>query len=1718
MPFTLPSEALDTAASTQGQKSSGGFNLPAEAVDESVDPASYYNQDPSNERMDEAVKIAKARVSRPTNLLSSAAQFGEGVVKGIPAAVSGLAQGAYHVAQDAAAALPNSGAFTDAPLTDEQERARRELKSAVQYGALNGFEGIKDAANKVGSWVGLTKSDRDLSDDEWRDRIQHEAASKVVQDEISKGNLQGDWYNHFGTTKTPEELAAAGSPVRPDVVQQESFIGDPRTYLLDPAADLAGPLISKGITSPLLKTAGRGLEAATDLAGGIAKHPLQGAGLGYLLGHGPMGLGVTFAAKALKKVGPGISDALTQAGEEAAGAAPPVGQSLATKAFKAGTQGAVTGAALGVPYALAAKNPEEAGEAIGGGIGLGSVMGAFGGVKNARTTEVGAKANQLANQGAALKYGLGLDDVHNQWMQTLPAEAQKAINTFRGAFNGFTNQDGIPVQIYVAGGKDFQDAQGGQSANDPRGFITKHGTKIFLNADYIKAKGGTDEVLAHEAAGHLTEFLSGIYQGHQIETLQNDLGEAVKGNASFDRFIKNHTDALLGPNPTPERTAAVQRVIDSDPRYFEKEFLAQHAVEILKGKNIAEFSMPKSVRDNMVLGARRWLRNQGILSKSGGDIGWGGNEIKEITDQMRDILYRQGAKGEELRNAGEQSPSVALRMQQLEATLKNPPTQASTVEQLNAFNAAKAEYDKLQKSIGTPFPAAAPAPVAPSTPQAPPAAAPAQPQAPQARAAASARLDAAAALQTLKFKPQEIRDWIEKANQQHGSPITTADNLVKAALRIRAGGQITPGEFSGTPQTPAATAPTTPTAAPQPVSLTPALMIDGKPVAAQPGETHAALGARLKAGLPPGPERDAVNLAIANDDQHVFLDHNGNVLNRTDAGNLADANNLRDKQRAGKPLHSEMLASTHPQNNAPTPQPTTGEEIPPRTITTVAGTEGHPDTKEPPQVSQEDVDRIAAQAEQDVIASRTNRHKPETLPRAVTDAQVQAVAKAHEKSVPLNYEGIKLRKDALGKESITGKINPSRPFDSFLLKLADLSDKAKGNLLNLQNMIGKAVTVKYGHAPKTEGDVTGASRREAQKLSPAEQRASGQAETQYENKNFIPLEFKFNTGKSNESPSITVLGASPEKLLNNFNIAADATREIGEEVPYRGIHDPRYVADMKGVARNHRNGYKGDGSRKIEGFADVNVPKPDEGYTPYKIDPKRFEFLNLTLADEGAKTGKKGASPEQKLKQSLAVKNNIPMTGEGETNALREKINKAKGTVKDEYGGDTTWSKATLENPLSETLRVDLIDEIAPHNSDDASIRPHGYKGDVNRFFGQGGTPNRTFTAAGFMPGDERPLTTQEKARQRIEDRRKGTPNDTFVAGGFMPAGEPVEDTQKKVIAASIRLRDGTIINAPSHSLAYDKAHNEGKNIGMAVEGFTLKNGTFIDRSEASARFGGPTKEDVNKSPPNNSITDSDRDLLSKLGISGFMPADASGKEAPSDPSNNDRVALPQTNDRSNESTTASQARDAIVARYDKQLNSAIAKNKAQVEHYPAEDEDSAEYWDVSSKEEGNQHRAQILRDGDGFEVLDENDHKLSGEKTIDDAIQTARDHVESGDTTAANVAHAEARSEILDKLAIPEGAKLVDMQDTKWGSVYYKVRVNTGEDEEGEPEYKDYKISIRDHDPSPFREKEFGANDYWTEVPKNASPKQIADAVTRVEKWIARKVNATKRANESVR
>lgn len=361
------------------------------AKDESFDPVAHYTQNP--EDLATAREVFKRRAAEPMDWVGDTVRGAGALATAVPSAAISMAKGAAGFVGNAAQRALGIG--TEA----ERQRAALENMASLQLGTQKFADLAIGTGRNIGRVYG--KWDRDLTDEEINHRIQYDAARQQIENELQHGELAGDAAQNYAN---PKDLAAQGVPVRPENVENASYFGDPTTYVIPGLAEAAGPMIGKAVTAPVLGTAGKAISGVGSVANKIFKgdRGLVGIGLGYAMhGISPLAPGATFAAEmAAKHVAPGIGRILQEAGAEAGGALPPGIQSAATKALKAGAQGAVTGAAISAPFAAAAQSPEEVGSALGGGLGIGGALGATGGVIHGRAIDVAGKFNQLAQEGA----------------------------------------------------------------------------------------------------------------------------------------------------------------------------------------------------------------------------------------------------------------------------------------------------------------------------------------------------------------------------------------------------------------------------------------------------------------------------------------------------------------------------------------------------------------------------------------------------------------------------------------------------------------------------------------------------------------------------------------------------------------------------------------------------------------------------------------------------------------------------------------------------------------------------------------------------------------------------------------------------------------------------------------------------------------------------------------------------------------------------------------------------------------------------------------------------------------------------------------------------------------------------------------------------------------------------------------------------------------------
>lgn len=681
-------DSPQAAQPTPNPTAKRGFSVDTEALPPDTDEAALYANNPSPDTLKAARDIRRAKLEAPMHPLEAAGQFAKGFVKGIPSAVKGFGQSIYETAGNVKSGVFGSG--------DEQQRAGRQLAATVQAGAMHGAIDLPTAIKRNAQNLYNRFTGRKLTDDEIDEQLQFDAGRHQVAQEIQTGHLQpGTLVSAADQTESPEDLAASGHAIRPEEIDRASWIADPAMLALGPAAEAAGPLIGRTIAAPLLKGAGRGLEALGGAAKFAAKRAEPFGYLDLLWHHNPLALGATYGAKAAAKyVLPKVGGALRETGEEAAGAAPREGQGLIEKSFKQGAKGAVTGATLAAPFAAGAQTPEQAGEAFGGGFGIGAALGAGAGIKGSRDIDVAAVHGRMAREGAAINYGTPEEQIHAAWMQALPEPVRDLINVYRARFNGMAGKDGEPIQIYASGGKDYADAIQQNKGHAPtpeeaasRGFVSDDGTKVFINAE--AGKGEAPWTLGHEAGGHVSEFLADTAKSHDLATLREKLKAELyrdgKPIPQFAALIRGYKRAI-GDTTSVDQT---------NPEQFESEFLAEHAGNILKGGNIANFQLPAPLTERLTRGASKWLRDNGVLPQTGDKLNFGADEIKNITDAWRELLYRQGNESEELRRARMTDASTKAQTPASKPADSAQATQQSAPDQTEMRSQVRAALHRL---------------------------------------------------------------------------------------------------------------------------------------------------------------------------------------------------------------------------------------------------------------------------------------------------------------------------------------------------------------------------------------------------------------------------------------------------------------------------------------------------------------------------------------------------------------------------------------------------------------------------------------------------------------------------------------------------------------------------------------------------------------------------------------------------------------------------------------------------------------------------------------------------------------------------------------------------------------------------------------------------------------------------------------------------------------
>jgi hypothetical protein len=358
-----------------------------------------------------------------------------------------------------------------------------------------------------------------------------------------------------------------------------------------------------------------------------------------------------------------------------------------------------------------------------------------------------------------------------------------------------------------------------------------------------------------------------------------------------------------------------------------------------------------------------------------------------------------------------------------------------------------------------------------------------------------------------------------------------------------------------------------------------------------------------------------------------------------------------------------------------------------------------------------------------------------TAAEQLATAQTAALRHAHAAALPEGDTRVQQRVDPdTGRTVFSGQsLVPGDPLHD--PALAKLNDTQKGYLGDIQNAIasGRALDMDYNSAARQRLDPTNAQRIEAQDASPSAARAKGQAPIE-EQKGKAIVPYSLSIGKDG---STYMTGVSIDKFLGNANKAGDLLSQMGHPNPYPDINAPEFLQDVQGYFQNHNNGYGGDGKTALKGTEAIPVGSTPDNYQPYQLDRTKADFINLALAQEGAKAqqgGKGNKSPTVAAQrvQDFAKLNGITPTEAGEVNNLRQAVNDSGNfTV-----GEDTGTKNVLEDPLHETVRLDNITglrQLESMGADPSNFRSQGFSGDRGAVVANG-LPSAKKAAAGFLP------------------------------------------------------------------------------------------------------------------------------------------------------------------------------------------------------------------------------------------------------------------------------------------------------------------------------------------------------------------------------------------------
>lgn len=151
-----------------------------------------------------------------------------------------------------------------------------------------------------------------------------------------------------------------------------------------------------------------------------------------------------------------------------------------------------------------------------------------------------------------------------------------------------------------------------------------------------------------------------------------------------------------------------------------------------------------------------------------------------------------------------------------------------------------------------------------------------------------------------------------------------------------------------------------------------------------------------------------------------------------------------------------------------------------------------------------------------------------------------------------------------------------------------------------------------------------------------------------------------------------------------------------------------------------------------------------------------------------------------------------------------------------------------------------------------------------------------------------------------------------------------------------------------------------------------------------------------------------------------------------------------------------------------------------------------------------------------GFEPAEEFASLTEALEWMKEEVKNSKEwEIESGKTYLSDRERLLTTYHVMSSIALPPGWELESAQDSQYGSKYWNVRAPVEGYLNGnaeDPIRSNYKLSVRSHEPSPAREEQFGAVDYYVplhwekgDAIETADLFDLSEAMERLENWMWR-------------